>query len=45
MNPESPVPEPNVIIKSEGRAFKYPIIVTSPKACEKPWNTQAIMHM
>jgi hypothetical protein len=31
-NPDIPVPEPNVITKSEGRAFKYPIKVASPKA-------------
>ena len=44
VNPEKPVPEPNVITRSEGKAFKYPMIVASPSACEKPWRRHAAMQ-
>jgi hypothetical protein len=42
--PERPVPEPQAIIKSDGRPFKYPIIVASPNAYENPWQRHAIVH-
>ena len=30
-NPETPVPEPNDMIKSLGNAFRYPMKIASPR--------------